>query len=71
MYFLKNATVVGCSVLMGLCIAAYGQRPSEVVKWSATQRSLRQMGRPLRCLPRLRTDGMSMRYRSLQEALRR
>jgi hypothetical protein len=31
---LRNA-VVGSSVLLGLCFTAYGQRPSEVVKWSA------------------------------------
>ena len=31
---LRNA-VVGSSVLLGLCLTAYGQRPSEIVKWSA------------------------------------
>ena len=31
---LRNA-VVGSSVLLGLCLTTYGQRPSEVVKWSA------------------------------------
>jgi hypothetical protein len=31
---LRNA-LVGLSVLLGLCLTAYGQRPSEIVKWSA------------------------------------
>jgi DsbC/DsbD-like thiol-disulfide interchange protein len=34
MYFLRNVAI-GCSVLLGFCLTTYGQRPSEVVKWSA------------------------------------
>ena len=35
MYFLKNVAI-GCSVLLGFCLTTYAQRPSEVVKWSAS-----------------------------------
>lgn len=35
MYFPRNVAI-GCSVLLGFCLTTHGQRPSEVVKWSAS-----------------------------------
>ena len=57
---LRNA-VVGSSVLLGLCLTAYGQRPSEIVKSGLpTQQSQLKTRLSWYCLPQLvKMGGMS------------